>query len=148
MQKDVKFNEIPLRVPNLKSIEGKVKALIAELKEAKDYASGMTVIKKMNKLSDKIQTESTVISIRYSLNTTDPKIAKAQDKMDNMMPLLSALFNEWNKVIINVPFRAEIEKKWGKYYFQMIENSLKAFDEKIIPELIEINKLFVNLIES
>ena len=39
MQKDVKFNEIPLRVPNLKSIEGKVKALIAELKEAKDYAS-------------------------------------------------------------------------------------------------------------
>ena len=141
MQKDVKFNEIPLRVPNLKSIEGKVKALIAELKEAKDYASGMKVIKKMNKLSDKIQTESTVISIRYSLNTTDPKIAKAQDKMDNMMPLLSALFNEWNKVIVNVPFRAEIEKKWGKYYFQMIENSLKAFDEKIIPELIEINKL-------
>ena len=50
MQKDVKFNEIPLRVPNLKSIEGKVKALIAELKEAKDYASGMKVIKKMNKL--------------------------------------------------------------------------------------------------
>ena len=37
MQKDVKFNEIPLRVPNLKSIEGKVKALLAELKEAKDY---------------------------------------------------------------------------------------------------------------
>ena len=51
MQKDVKFNEIPLRVPNLKSIEVKVKALIAELKEAKDYASGMKVIKKMNKLS-------------------------------------------------------------------------------------------------
>ena len=141
MQKDVKFNEIPLRVPNLKSIEVKVKALIAELKEAKVYASGMKVIKKMNKLSDKIQTESTVISIRYSLNTTDPKIAKAQDKMDNMMPLLSALFNEWNKVIVNVPFRAEIEKKSGKYYFQMIENTLKAFDEKIIPELIEINKL-------
>ena len=138
---DIKFEEIPLKVPSYKSIEKKVTLLTEELKNAKDFKEGFKVIKKMNKYMEKLETQITVISIRYSLNTTDKKIAKAQDKIDEMSPLLSNLLDKWNRILVKVPFRADIEKKYSPYYFQMIENSLKAFDEKIIPELIEINKL-------
>ena len=138
---DIKFEEIPLKVPSYKSIEKKLTALTKELSEASDFKSGLKVIKKMNKYMEKLETEITVISIRYSLNTTDPKISKAQDKIDEMSPLLSNLLDKWNRTIVKVPFRDALEKKFTPYYFQMIENSLKAFDEKIIPELIEINKL-------
>lgn len=139
--KDIKFEEIPLKVPSYKAIEKKLTEITNELSEAKDFASGMKAIKKMNKYMEKLETQITVISIRYSLNTTDKKIAKAQDKIDEMSPLLSNLINRWNHILVKVPYRAEIEKKYTPYYFQMIENSLKSFDEKIIPELIEINKL-------
>lgn len=138
---DVKFEDIPLKVPSYKSLEKKITALTNELITAKDFKTGFAVIKKMDKYMDKIGNQMTVISIRYSLNTNDKVISRAQDKIDEMSPLLSNLINKWNHILVNVPYRKEIEAKWSPYYFQMIENSLKAFDEKIIPELIEINKL-------
>ncbi len=141
INKNVKFEDIPLKVPSFKAIQKKVVGLIEELKAAKDFKTGFAVIKKMERYMEKIETQIVVISIRYSLNTTDSVISNAQDKVDEMLPLLSNVINEWNKVLVNVPFRKEIEAKWSPYYFVRLENSLKAFDEKIIPELIEINKL-------
>ena len=141
IDKNIKFEDIPLKVPSLKTLEKKIVQLTNELRNSTDLKSGMIAIRKMDRYMEKIETELTVISIRYSLNTTDPIISKANDKMDEMMPYLSNLLNEWNKVLVKVSYRNELEEKWTPFYFQRIENSLRAFDEKIIPELIEINKL-------
>ena len=138
---DIKFEDIPIKNISYKAIEKKLTGLIKQLKEAKDFKEGLKVIHAFERYASKLMTNVTVISIRYSLNTTDEAIAKMQDKVDEMMPLVSGLINVWNKILVNVPFRKELEKKYSPYYFVMIENSLKSFDEKIIPELIEINKL-------
>lgn len=139
--KDLKFEEIPLKKPSLKSLEKKIGALTEELKQTKDLSSGLKVIRKMDKLMDTYETQATVISIRYSCNTTDPVISKAQDQLDEMSPYISSYIDKWNRAILEVPYRKELEEKFTPYYFQKIENSLKSFDEKIIPELVEINKL-------
>ena len=141
---DIKFEDIPVKKLSYKSIEKKLVSLIEQLKAAADYKTGLKVINAFERYMSKFSTNVTVISIRYSLNTTDEKIAKYQDQVDEMMPVIGNLINMWNKVLLKVPFRAELEKKFTPYYFQMIENSLKSFDEKIIPELIEINKLSSN----
>ena len=138
---DIKFEDIPIKKLSYKSIEKKLVSFIEQLKAATDFKSGLKVIKAFDRYMSKFSTNITVISIRHSLNTTDEKIAKYQDQVDEMMPVIGNLINMWNKVLLKVPFRAELEKKFTPYYFQMIENSLKSFDEKIIPELIEINKL-------
>lgn len=142
--KNITFEQIPLKKPSYKAIEKKLKTCIENLRNAKDAKEGLKVIRSLERYMEKIETQITVISIRYSLNTTDKTIAKLQDKVDEMMPLVSNLINEWNKILVKVPYRAELEKKLSSYYFVMIENSLKSFDEKIIPELIEINKLSSN----
>ncbi len=138
---DIKFEDIPVKKLSYKPIEKKILSLIEQLKAASDYKTGLKVINAFERYMSKFSTNVTVISIRYSLNTTDEKIAKYQDIVDEMSPLIGNLINMWNKVLLKVPFRAELEKKFTPYYFTMIENSLKSFDEKIIPELIEINKL-------
>ena len=138
---DLKFEEIPIKKISLKSVEKKMLSLVEQLKAAPDYKSGLKVINAFEKYMSKFETNVTVISIRYSLNTQDEKIAKAQDEVDEMMPVISNFINMWNKVLVALPYRAELEKKFTPYYFKMVENSLKSFDEKIIPELIEINKL-------
>jgi len=141
MTKEVKFEEIPIKKISFKSVEKKIKSLTEELKSSKTYEEGLKVIRSFERYMSKFSTNITVISIRYSLNTQDAFISKCQDQVDEMMPLISNLVNEWNKVLVKVPFRKELEAKFSPYYFVMIENSLKSFDEKIIPELIEINKL-------
>lgn len=141
MNKNVTFEEIPLKVPSFKTFSTKALKLIEELKRTKDAKETLKVIRKMEKLMDDFETKSTVISIRYSLNTVDKKNIKAQDKMDEMIPQLVAILNEWNKVLVKSPFRKELEEKLTPYYFVKIENALLAFDEKIVPELIEENKL-------
>ena len=139
--KDISFDEIPLKKPSFKTIEKKINEHIAKLESAKDANEALKVIRSLDRYMDKLSTQTTIISIRYSLNTTDKVISKAQDAVDEMMPYVSNLLNKWNKLIVKLPYRKDLEKKLTPYYFQIIENSLKAFDEKIIPELVEINKL-------
>lgn len=137
----MKFEEYPLRIPSFKRVEKKIEKFILDFKNSKSAKEAQSVIKRFNRFEDDLSTDITIISIRYSLNIEDPVYQKAQDKVDEISPLISNLMNNWNKELLKTPFRKELEQKFGKYYFEMIENSLKAFDEKIIPELIQENKL-------
>lgn len=141
MEKDIKFEDIPAKKVSLKSIEAKLTSFTEALKATKDTKEALKIIRALEKYMDKFENNATVISIRYTLDTRDKKIAKLQDQMDEISPLISNLINKFNKVLVTHPCRKELEEKLTPYYFQMIDNSLKSFDEKIIPELIEINKL-------
>ncbi len=141
MEKTIKFEDIPIQKFSFKQIEKKMKSFIEQLKNAKDFETGFKVIKAYERYASKIGTNFSIIEVRFTLNTQDEKIAKLQDLVDEISPLISNLTNEWNKILVAVPYRKQIEEKYGKYYFTMIENDLKSFDEKIIPELVEINRL-------
>ncbi|MCQ3915189.1 MAG: hypothetical protein MJ201_05635, partial [Mycoplasmoidaceae bacterium] len=141
MKDIIKFEDIPAKKVSMKAIEAKLTGFTNALRDAKDTASALKVIRDLEKYMDKFENNATVISIRYTLDTRDETIAKLQDQIDEISPLISNLINEFNKVLVKHPCRKELEEKLTPYYFQMIDNSLKSFDEKIIPELIEINKL-------
>ncbi len=137
----MKFEEFQLRVPQLKKVEKKLNGFIDNLSKAQSASEALNVIKKFNKYSDNLFSDATVVSINYSLDTKNLVYAKAQDIMDEISPYISNLYDKWNKIISKLPYRDELEKKLGHYYFQMIDNQLRTFDEKIIPELVEENKL-------
>ena len=141
MGKDLKFSEYPFRVPNEKKIVAKCEELVKEITSSKDAESCAKAMKKMNKFSSKISTMGSLIYVKYSLETTNKKYKKAQEKMDEISPVISNYGNMVAKFVTKAPFRAELEKKFGAYLFQMYDASLKAFDEKIIPDMIEENKL-------
>lgn len=137
----MKFEEYPLRIPSFKRVEKKIEKFILDLKNSQSAKEAQAVINRFSRYQDDLSTDITIISIRYSLNLEDPAYQKAQDKVDEISPLIGNLTNNWNKELLKTPFRKDLEQKFGKYYFEMIETSLKIFDEKIIPELIQENKL-------
>ena len=139
--KNIKFEDIKPKKVSLPKIQAKLEELTKQLSDAKDAKEALKVIKALEKYMDKYENNATVISINYSLNTNDKYIEKLQDHMDEISPMISNEINKFNKVLVKHKFRKELEEKLTPYYFQMIDNSLKSFDEKIIPELIEINKL-------
>ncbi|MBR1581506.1 MAG: M3 family oligoendopeptidase [Bacilli bacterium] len=135
------FNDIPLRIPNLKKIEEKAKLLSEEFLAAKTADEALKVVKKYFKYYDEISTQFIVISIRYSINTEDKKIKKASDYCDEISPVIGNISNNFQRLLLKSKFRPELEAKLGKHLFDLYEVGDKIMDEKIIPELIEENKL-------
>ncbi len=135
------FNELPLRVPNEKKVKEKIDALIEEFKACNSGEDELKVIKKYFKYCDKIESDTTVISIRNSIDTTDKKYEKAMEKVNNIMPVVQTYTQQFEKLILESKNRSYLEEKLGKHYFNLVENSFKCFDEKIVEECIEENKL-------
>ena len=138
---DMKFEDFPLNVPSEKRIVNKLESLIKELEECGSALTASIAIRHWNKYMTQLSTDQSIIYVRYSCDTKNPVYKRAQDRVDELSPIVSNYANKFNKILAKAKYRKDLEKKFGKYYFQMIDASLKAFDEKIIPELIQENKL-------
>ena len=138
---NLKFEDFPLHMPNEKKIVTKLESLVKELEECGSFLTAKPVIKRWNKYMEELQTDGTVISVRYSLDTRDPVYKKAQDKLDEIYPVVSNYATKFEKILLKAKYRKDAEAAFGPYLFKMYEAHQKAFDEKIIPELIEENKL-------
>ena len=142
MNKEVPpFETWPLRIPDIKKLVAKCHEVVEAMRAAATAEEAVKVVKTFFKLSDKIQDQATLIQVRYSCDTTDKKLIKANDALDEGLPLLQNEMNQFQKALLESPFRAELEKKFGTHLFTIYEYSLRSFDERIIEEAIEENKL-------
>ena len=137
----MKFENIPLRVPNVEKIKKQFNLFKEEFLNANNADEALKVIKKVFKYQDNLVTDMTVISVRFSINTLDKKVAAANEKVDEVSPLISDITNDFNDLILTSKFRKELEEKLGSYYFQLLENDKKIFSKEIIPDLVEESKL-------
>ena len=137
----MKFEEMKLRVPNLKTLEGKLSKITEDLKNAKDAKDAISAVNKYFKISNDVNSDITIINIRFTLDTTKKEYIKANDKINEIQPIISDYFQKFEKEMVNSKFKKELETKFGTLLFTQIENGFKCFDEKIIPELQEENRL-------
>ena len=138
---DMKFEDFPLIVPTEKKVNKALGELIKELEECGSVLTASSVIKHWNKVMTEFETDASLIYVRYSCNTKDPVYKRAQARVDELSPIVSNYSNQYARILTKAIYRKEMEKQMGKYYFQMLDASLKAFNEKIIPDLIQENKL-------
>ena len=137
----IKFSHYPFIVPTEKRTINKLEKLLQEIKECGSINTASTAIKHWNKFSDELETQMSVIYVRYTLDSTNVRNKKAMAIIDELSPIIAKYATEYNKVLSKARYRKDLEAKYGKYYLKKIDVSLKAFDEKIIQESIEENKL-------
>ena len=135
------FEQYPLNVPTEKRTLNKLESLVNDLEECGSFLTAKTAIKHWNKYMNELGTDMSVIQVRYTLDTRNPVYKKAQERLDELSPLISNYSNKYQKILVKAKYRKDVEKAFGKYLLKMYENNLRSFDEKIIPELIEENKL-------
>lgn len=138
---NLKFEDYPFNVPTEKRTLNKLEKLIEELEECGSFLTAKTAIKHYNKFREQLDTDISVVQVKYTLDTTNNSYKNAQKKVDEILPLISKYSTQYEKILVKAKYRKDLEKTYGKYLLTMYENSLKCFDEKIIPELIEENKL-------
>ena len=142
MAKDLTpFETWPLRIPNFAKEGEKCRALAQQIREAATQEECLKKIRQYFKLNDRVSEAITIIQVRYSLNTADKKLIKANDACDEGIPLLQAADNEVKTAILESPFRPFLEKKLGTHLFTMYDFARKSFDDCIIEDLVKENQL-------
>ncbi|MCC6866638.1 MAG: M3 family oligoendopeptidase [Ignavibacteria bacterium] len=137
----MKFSEIEYKRPNLQEIIEKFDHLIDLLNKAENIDEQDVLIKNINALRMEFQTNSTIASIKYSIDTNDKEFEDEQSFYDMNSPLFEGLVHKYYSAIVNSKFRKELEAKWGKQLFDVAEITLRTFSPEIIEELKKENEL-------
>jgi len=137
----MKFEEFPFVVPDIKKVSKKFELYLSNFASAQSAKEQLSTIKKIVKLVEEVSTQTTVISVKYSIDTRSEANQKAQDAIDEFGPQFQALYNRYYKAILSSKFRPELETKLGSFFFKKAELALKCFDDKIIADLQLENKL-------
>ena len=141
MKEDLKFSDYPFNVPTEKRTINKLESLIQELKECGSERTASLAIKHWNKYMDELHTSITTVYVLYTLDSNNKVYKRAQDAIDELSPLINKYVVEYQKILAKARYRKDLEEKLGKFYFKKIDFNLKSFDEKILEDCIEENRL-------
>ena len=143
----MKFSQYPFHVPNVEKVKKELTKLLTAFKEAKNADEAARLMKKISTYADDLSTDLTIISVKFSQDANNEEYVKAQEYVDHNMPYVSALLNEYNKLVLASPYRKALEEKFGSYLFKMLEVSAKTFDPSII-ELLQKEAMLENDIKN
>ena len=137
----MKFNEYKYEHLDLEKIKKEFSELIESFEKAENVKGQIIALDKIIKLRNHIETMQTLVSVRHSIDTNDEFYDKENEYMDEISPILFGFTNDFYKALVNSKFKDELVKKYGKFLFDLAENTLKTFSPEIIPDAQEENRL-------
>ena len=135
------FNDYKYERIDIDAVKKQFEELIDSFKKADNAEKQYEIMDKVINLRNYIDTMTTLVSIRHSINTADDFYDKENDYYDEISPLLYGFITDFYEALVTSKFRKELEDKYGKFLFDQAECSLKTFSEEVIPQLQEENKL-------
>mgnify|MGYP002752576604 FL=1 len=135
------FNDYKYERIDIDAVKKQFEELIGSFSKADSAEKQCEIMDKVINLRNHIDTMITLVSIRHSINTADDFYDKENDYCDEINPLLYGFTTDFYKALVTSKFRKELEDKYGKFLFDQAECSLKTFNEEVIPQLQEENKL-------
>lgn len=94
----MKFSEIEYKRPNIQEVTEKFNHLINLFKNAASFEEQDALIRNINDLRMEFQTNNTLASIKYSIDTNDKEFEDEQNFYDANSPVLMV----WCTVIIQL----------------------------------------------
>ena len=137
----MKFNEYKYEHLDLEKIKKEFSELIESFEKAENVEGQVNAFDEIIKLRNHIETMQTLVSVRHSIDTNDEFYDKENEYMDEISPILFEFTNDFYKALVNSKFKDELIQKYGKFLFDLAENTLKTFSPEIIPDAQEENRL-------
>ena len=137
----MKFNEYKYEHLDLEKIKKEFSELIESFEKAENVEGQVNAFDEIIKLRNHIETMQTLVSVRHSIDTNDEFYDKENEYMDEISPILFGFTNDFYKALVNSKFKDELVQKYGKFLFDLAENTLKTFSPEIIPDAQEENRL-------
>lgn len=136
-----KFSDYVYEKIDIEKMEKDILGLLLEFEQSNTFEQEIDIINRVNSVRNHFETMHVIVSIRYSMNTTDVFYEKENEYMDEISPIYESLINKYYKTIIKSKFRSKLEEKYGKHFFNLIDVNLKTFSDDVIVDLQNENKL-------
>ncbi|WP_078381290.1 M3 family oligoendopeptidase [Sutcliffiella halmapala] len=137
----MRFEDFAYTRPNMAEVESKYNAALGNFEAAISLEEQEQAIREINEIRNTLSSDFNLVYIRHSIDTNDEFYKEEQDFLDEIEPLTKALDTKYYKVLVKSPFRAQLEEKWGSQLFALADCELKTFDDSIIEDLQQENKL-------
>lgn len=137
----MKFKDMPYKRVDMEAAKQELATIMQEFEAAKTAQEQLEVHKRYYALSERMQTQMTIASIRHSIDTSDEFYEAEKTYYDQEGPAFDNLAVQYKKMLYASPFREEIEKVIGGPAIRNIELASKAVSEEIIPLMQEENAL-------
>ena len=136
----MKFSEFIYERPNLEEFNAFISEKVRLLDTA-SFLETVDIINEVEKRANEFDTMYNLCSIRNSINTVDEFYEKEMEFFDSNAPVFQNAMDQFNKKIVNSPYRLKLEEVFTHQHFSLLEMSIKTFDEKIMDDLVTEAKL-------
>ena len=116
-----KFKDLQYERPDLKELRGEYKRLLAGFRQAKSFEEADRVFLAMQGLMEKLMTRQTIAHVRNTMNMKDAFYDGEIQFFNKEMPKLMMLVKKVGKALLQSPFRAQMEEKYGTLMFKDME---------------------------
>ena len=137
----MKFSQMPYERPDLEAVKVQLNEFNERLAKAESYESAKAVFLERETYEKHVDTMESLVSIRHSIDTRDEFYDDEMKFWNTSGPVLEEYRQEWNKAMLESPFRPQFEEEYGNVMFIKAEMAKKTFAPEIIPDLQKENEL-------
>ena len=140
-ENNLKFSEMPYKRPDLQSVKALYRDHIDRLRKARTYDEARQVFLSFDREDEAVGTQSTLAMIRHDIDTRDKFYDGEVTFWDAAGPELDEYGQEWNRAMLESPFRPQFEAEFGSLMFIDTEIALRTFSPENIPLMQKENEL-------
>ena len=137
----MKFSEMKYSRPDIQAVKDAIVTVIAKLKGAESYAEAKAAFLEKEALLKTLATQTTLASIRHSIDTRDAFYDEEMKFWNAVMPEVEEYIQGWNGAMLESKWRPDFEAEYGPVMFLKVEFARKSFSPEIIAELQQENEL-------
>lgn len=138
---DFSFKTLEYTRPDFEKLKKESSELTERVKKAGSYQELKDAMARMEELTSRLETQTTIAFIRNTLDTTDEFYEKEKEIIDNEVPLLMVNLTEFNKALLESPYKEDIDKDYGEELLKIIKRGLDSFDPALVTHMQEEAKL-------
>lgn len=137
----MKFSQMPYERPDLEAVKVQLNEFNERLVKAESFEGAKAVFLERETYEKHVHTMRSLVSIRHSIDTRDEFYDEEMNFWNTSGPVLEEYRQEWNKAMLESPFRPQFEEEYGNVMFIKAEMDKKTFSPEIIPDLQKENEL-------
>ena len=129
-----KVNDLPYSRVTLEETQAAFETFFAAAEKAKCAEDMLAARQELITRRNKFDTAYCLANIRFTQNTADPFYKGEMDYYDEVSPLVHNELAKYFRVMLETPFRQELEAKLGNVLFAGFECAVKAHSEEIVED--------------
>ncbi len=128
-----KFSTLEYKRPDCEKMAAVATETKERIEQAACYAEVKEAMLAYDEQGKNFSTDASILHIRHTLDTTDAFYEKENEYIESTFPTIMPQLLAVDEAMMNSPFRAELEKEYGKQFFAKKELEKKTFCEANIP---------------